>query len=296
VLEASELAYPIYRGDVAVDEILGICDAVVAFKVPTDIVARAPNLRWIHFTGVGMEGSLNDSLTASEVTITNSGGVNSVPIAEMVLSMMLIFAKSWPTFLAQQQDRVWRRHVLDELHGKTLGVVGLGHIGGAVTRLGKAMGMRVLGVKRHIPAAVKGVDEIFPPRQLMHVLSASDFVVLCVPLTDETHNMCGESELRAMRPHSYLINVSRGAVVQRGALLRALSEHWIAGAGLDAFHKEPLPSDDPLWDLPNVLITPHLAGDTPEFLDRVVRIVAGNLRRYISGQPLTNVINKELGY
>jgi phosphoglycerate dehydrogenase-like enzyme len=143
---------------------------------------------------------------------------------------------------------------------------------------------------------VKGVDEIFPPRQLMKVLSASDFVVLCVPLTYETHNMLGEAELRAMGPHSYLINVSRGAVVQRNALLRALSEHWIAGASLDAFHEEPLPSDDPLWDLPNVLITPHLAGDTPAFLDRVAGIVAENLRRYVSGQPLINVIDKELGY
>ena len=295
-LEASELAYPVYRENVAIDQILRYCDAVIAFKVPKDIVARAPNLRWIQFTGVGMESSLNDSLKASQVTITNSGGVHSIPIAEMVLSMMLVFAKSWPTFLAQQQEHLWKRHILSELHGKTLGVIGLGHIGSAIARLGKAMGMRVLGVKRHASRSVAGVDEIFFPRQLKQVLSASDFAVLCVPLTHETHKMLGEAELRSLKRHAFLINVSRGSVVQRSALQRALSERWIAGAALDAFHEEPLPPDDPLWELPNVLITPHLAGDTPAFLDRVAAIAAENLRRFTSGQPLINVIDKTLGY
>ena len=295
-VEATELTYPQFKPGVDVDAILHDCQVVIAFKLPADILERAPDLRWIQFTHAGVDEFLTDRLRESQIAITNISGVHSISMAEMVLSMMLIFVKSWPAFMEQKRERVWRRHVPRDLQGKTLGIIGAGNIGRAVARTGKFMGMRVLAVKRHVTGAIEGIDQLFPPSQLTSVLSASDFLVLCVPLTHETYHMLGAEELRAMSSGSYLINVSRGEVVEQEALIRALSEGPIAGAALDVFREEPLPEESPLWDMPNVLITPHIAGDTTAYLDRMTDVIAQNVRRYVSDQPLINVVDPVLGY
>jgi phosphoglycerate dehydrogenase-like enzyme len=174
----------------------------------------------------------------------------------------------------------------------------MGHIGGEVARLAKAFGCRVLATRRSVSerAAGEGVDELLPASALPYLLAQSDFVVLCVPLTGETRHLIGEAELRAMKPTAVLINIARGAVVDEAALVRALKEGWIAGAGLDVFEQEPLPEDSALWSLENVILTPHISGGTEIYNQRATGIFCENLRRYLAGEPLMNLADAERGY
>ncbi|MFC1895751.1 D-2-hydroxyacid dehydrogenase, partial [Thermodesulfobacteriota bacterium] len=160
----------------------------------------------------------------------------------------------------------------------------------------KALDMRVLGLRRHPDRPSPNVNEMFGPGQLRALLEKSDWVVVTAALTHETLGMIGEPELKAMKRSAHIINIARGAVIREEALVRALQEGWIAGAGLDVFEQEPLPPESPLWAMENVVVTPHVAGNTPHYAERIVRIFVENLRRYRSGQPLINVVDKSLGY
>jgi phosphoglycerate dehydrogenase-like enzyme len=184
------------------------------------------------------------------------------------------------------------------LRSKTVGIVGLGHIGREVARLAKAFGMRVVATRRSARQSQRAryVDRLFAPDQLLQLLSESDFVVLTLPLTKETHKIIGEAELRSMKPTAYLINVARGQVVDEEALARVLEEHRIAGAGLDVFTREPLPADSRLWKLPNVIISPHIAGYMENYSEQATAVFCENLRRYLGGKRLINVVGKERGY
>ncbi len=174
--------------------------------------------------------------------------------------------------------------------------MGLGAIGAKTAEKARGLGMRVLGLRRNPAKSCAYVERMYGPDGLGELLAQSDWVVLAAALTPETKHLIGEKELRRMKPSAYLINIARGSVIDEAMLVRALQEEWIAGAGLDVFEREPLPSDSPLWDMRNVVITPHFAGMTPHYSDRVIEIFCDNLQRYRSGEPLRNVVDKELAY
>jgi phosphoglycerate dehydrogenase-like enzyme len=279
-----------------------LAEADVLFTLslmPADLPSLAPNLRWIQLTSAGADRLLNSELLKSGIAITTASGIHAAPVGEYAVGMMVMLAKGWPALFRAQQRREWARIIPQELGGKTVAVIGMGNVGQEIARLAKALGMHVLGVRRSGASLESGdyvADEIVGPLELLAVLSRSDFVVICLPLTEETHHLIGELALRAMKPTAYLINVSRGAVVDEAALLRALTEGWIAGAGLDVFETEPLPEKSWLWQLNNVIITPHLAGETPIYNERAVDLFCDNLRRYLAGEPLRNVVDPSRGY
>jgi D-2-hydroxyacid dehydrogenase (NADP+) len=283
-----------------------LAEAEVLFTstvIPPDIVGRAPKLRWVQLTAAGAEELLDSELARSGVTLATASGIHAVPIGEYVMGAMLAFAKGLPGATRAQAARIWRPYLAEELYGKTVGILGLGAIGGYVAKLAKADGMRVLAIRRSVrrravgqKAAVADVDELLPPSDLPYLLSQADYLVIAVPLTAESRGLIGERELRTMRPTARLINVSRGAVVDEAALVRALKEEWIAGAALDVFQEEPLAPDSELWGMDNVILTPHISGGTPVYMERAVALFCDNLRRYLAGEPLRNAVDLKRGY
>lgn len=259
------------------------------------LLTRIPNLRWVHTISAGVDHLLFPELRESDAILTNASGVFNVPIAETVMAYILAAVKRLPEFWARQRERRWEKLPLRELRGLTVGIVGLGDIGAEVARLSRAFGMRVLGLRRR-PAPSDVADEVMPPGRLHDLLARSDFVVIAVPLTSETRGMIGRAELAAMKPDAWLINISRGAIVDEEALIEALREGRIGGACLDVFAQEPLPPESPLWDLPNVIITPHNSWSSPHIEEREIDLFLENLRRYVAGQPLLNVVDKQAGY
>ena len=259
------------------------------------LAASIPNLRWVHTISAGVDHVLFPELASSDTVLTNASGVFNVPIAETVLTYMLAVVKRLPEFLEQQRAHRWHKLGLQELRGRTVGILGLGDIGTEVARLCRAFGMHVLGMRRH-PRPSEHADEVLPPDRLHDLLSRSDFVVITLPLTSETRGLIGRAELAAMKPDGWLINIARGAIVDEEALLEALRERRIGGACLDVFAEEPLPEDSPFWDLPNVIITPHNSWSSPHIQEREIELFLENLRRYVSGEPLLNVVDKQAGY
>jgi len=283
-----------------------LAEAEVLFTstvIPSDIVGRAPKLRWVQLTAAGAEGLLDSELARSGVTLTTASGIHAVPIGEYVMGAMLAFAKGLPAAMRAQAERIWRPYLAEELYGKTVGILGLGAIGGYVAKLAKADGMRVLAIRRSVrrraggqKAAIADVDELLSPSDLPYLLSQADYLVIAVPLTPESRGLIGERELRTMRPTARVINISRGAVIDEAALVRALKEGWIAGAALDVFQEEPLPPDSELWGMDNVILTPHISGGTPVYMERAVALFCDNLRRYLAGEPLRNAVDLQRGY
>ena len=280
------------------DSVLGRAEVIFGLRLPSNLLSRAPRLKWAQMVSAGVD-FVDKAIIESGVIITTASGIHAIPISEWVLGVSLMLAKQAPRLWANQQRRHWERFVPAELSGKTMGVIGLGNIGTQVARLAKAFGMRVVATRRSqvAPAFGQGdTDELLPPPQLHELLARSDFVVLSLPLTAETTKLFGEAELRAMKPTAYLINISRGAVVDEAALIKALKEGWIAGAGLDVFETEPLPPESELWGLPNVILSPHIAGMTEEYQARATKLFCDNLSRYLAGQKLINEVSKERGY
>jgi phosphoglycerate dehydrogenase-like enzyme len=250
----------------------------------------------------------------SDVSITTTSGIHATPIAEYVLASILAHRWRVPLWTRCQREAEWPSGRWDlyaqpELRGSTLGIVGYGSIGREVGRLGRAFGMRVLALRRSAGHAEQGYtvtdtgdpqgeapEQFYPPAELHAMLADCDYVVIALPLTSATFHYIGEAELRAMKSTAYLVNISRGAVVDEAVLIQALREGWIAGAGLDVFEQEPLPADSPLWTLENALISPHVAGFTPRYDERAVELFAQNLARYTAGEPLLNLLDKTQGY
>jgi len=248
-------------------------------------------LRWFHTFSAGVDSPVFQVLIDRGTLLTNSSGASAPSIAQYVLAMMLYRTKRIDEWHEQQRRHAWEPVAASELTGQTAGIVGTGAIGGEVARLARAFGMRVLGVRRSGKPA-RYVDEMLPMRRLPSLLKRSDFVVLACPLTKETQGLIGEGELRAMKPTATLINVARGRVVDEPALVRALREGWIAGACLDVFHVEPLPADSPLWDLANVVVTPHNSGFSPLNMERSMAIFLDNLARFAAGKKLRNLVTQ----
>ena len=246
-----------------------------------------PNLRWFHSFSAGVDNPAFRALLDRGITLTNSAGSTSQPIAQYVIGMMLRIAKRMDAWADAQRRHDWHPLETEELTGKTIGIVGVGNIGGEVARLAKAFRMRVVGCRRR-QRRPRFVDELVPPDRLADLLEASDYVVLAMPLSAATERIIGETELRAMRPHSWLINISRGRVVDEEALIRALQDGRIGGACVDVFQEEPLPEASELWSLPNVIVTPHNSGWSPLNLERGSELFLANLDRYVAGRPLRN--------
>ena len=246
----------------------------------------------------GVNVVLNREIIESPVTLTNVSGIHATPIGEVVLQYMLMFVKRAPLHFQHKLERRWNRLTPTVLRSKTVGIVGLGSIGREVARLAKAFGMRVLATRRSAKQAgrTRYVDMLLPPEKLKELLAESDFVVLALPLTPETSQIIGEDELRAMKSTAYLINIARGDVVDEEALTRALEENRIAGAGLDVFATEPLPPDSKLWELPNVILSPHVAGGMEDYVPRATEVFLENLARYTSGRKLLKAVDKNRGY
>ncbi|MCJ7491878.1 MAG: D-2-hydroxyacid dehydrogenase [Dehalococcoidia bacterium] len=259
------------------------------------VLAAAPKLRWFQSTSAGVDELIGAGFGERGVLVTTSSGVHATPIGEFALHLILMFAKQARRAIDAQRERRWDRFTPTELKDATIGVVGLGHIGSEVARLAKGFGCRVLAMDRTRPDA-GAADELLRPAELPRLLAESDYVVLSVPLSKETRHLIGEVELRAMKPAAVIINVCRGAVVDEGALTRALKEGWIAGAGLDVFEREPLPPESELWGMENVIISAHITGGTAHYFERAVPIFCENLRRYLEGRPLLNAIDPERGY
>jgi phosphoglycerate dehydrogenase-like enzyme len=266
--------------------------------MPREALARtvegAPRLRWIHTCTAGFDWVTIPPVMEREIMITRSAAAYHIPIAEYVLTYMLLAAKRVPQLLQAQAERRWAPPEPDELTDRTIGIVGAGAIGGEVATRCRAFGMRVLGMRRSARPA-PGCDETLGPERLPELLGRADYVLLACPLTDETRGMIGAAQLRQMRPTAHLINIARGALIVEEALIAALREGWIAGACLDAFETEPLPPESPLWTLPNAVITPHCSYRSPRGLERVLVEFGANLRRHLRGEPLQNSLGAQ-GY
>jgi phosphoglycerate dehydrogenase-like enzyme len=260
----------------------------------------APNLKWLQATSAGI-GQLvaNAGLAETNIIFTTASGVHAVPLAEYCLTAMLMFTKLAFHLVAEKERKHWARYCAGQLRGRTLAVIGLGRVGVEVARLARAVGMHVVGSKRTLngvsPADLH-VDQLYAWTDLLSMLGVADFVVLIVPHTAETEGMIGAKELAAMKQGAVLINIARGVVVDEPALIRALQSGHLGGAALDVFAIEPLPPDSPLWEMPNVLISPHSASTADNENEKIVALFCDNLRRYLTGQPLQNVLDKKRLY
>lgn len=280
-------------------------EIVVALGLSDDDLARAQRLRWLSSWAAGVERVARPSLLSRGIVLTNASGVHGPNIAEHLLAMILMFTRAMPRLYRAQLARRWERSSASradgpgELTGKTLLIVGLGRIGEALAARARPFGVRLVAVK-HDPSARHdagvAVDELVGMDALDEVLGRADHVCLTVPLTRDTHHLIDARRLALMRPTACLYNISRGAVVDQAALVDALRSGRLAGAGLDVFEHEPLPDDSPLWDLHNVILTPHVAGLTPHYFERAAALFADNLDRFLSGQPLRNAYDPARGY
>jgi D-2-hydroxyacid dehydrogenase (NADP+) len=266
-------------------------------QFPRDLLERTSRLKWIQVMSAGVD-RLPEEILKSQVRIVTTSGLHGTPMGELVLEMMLMFVKDAPGCLQMKQARAYKRYKPKLLRGQTVGILGLGVIGREIARLCKAFGMRVIGLRRSrgLEHPSPDVDLVYPPEQLHALLAESDYVVLALPLTKETQGLIGEKELRSMKPSACLVNVARGAIIDEVALLRALEEKWIAGAGLDVFIKEPLPPESRFYELPSVIFSPHISGEMPDYESRATEIFCENLGRYIAGGPFLHEVDREKGY
>jgi phosphoglycerate dehydrogenase-like enzyme len=266
-------------------------------KLLRDVFLMCKNVLWVHSRSAGLDSVLFPELVASNVPMTNGSGVFSQSLGEFSLAAILYFAKDFRRMLRNQMAGVWEQFDVEEIDTQTVGIVGYGDIGRAVAKRVHPMGMTVLALKRHPPEAVDPlVDQFYKTEDLLAMLPRCDYVVVCLPLTAETHHMMSDAEFAAMKPTAVIVNVGRGPVIDQAAMVRALTEKRIKGAGLDVFEHEPLPAGDPMYRLENVLLSPHTADHTKDWLNQAMRFFMEQYGRFIKGAPLENVVNKSLGY
>jgi phosphoglycerate dehydrogenase-like enzyme len=278
-------------------------EIVVAWSIRPEQIKAARKLRWIHSPAAAVHQLMFPELVASDVTLTNAREVHGPVVAEHVIALIFALAKKIPGSVALQQKHVWGQQILwdefprvREVAGATLGIIGLGSIGRPVVKSAKALGMRVIAVREHPEKGSDGADAVFGPAQINEVFRQADYVVLAAPVTESTKAIANAERLALMKSGACLINVGRGPLVDEPALAAALREKKIGGAALDVFPKEPLAVDSPLWDLPNLLITPHTAALTEKLWERHYALFSENLRRYLKGLPLLAVVDKRKGY
>ncbi len=259
----------------------------------------APNLKWVHTMSAGAERFA--SMENTNTILTNSSGVHAVPIVEHVIGMILSFERNLHLYRDNQLQRKWVREddanlKLTELKGKTVCVVGLGDIGLRLCKILKAFETKIVGVKRSAADKPDYVDQLFTADRIKEALAGADYVVLCIPHTKETYRMFGPEMLKSMKKGSVLINIGRGGIVDENALIKSINDGHLRGAGLDVFEKEPLPEQSPLYGMKDVIITPHVSGSTPHYIDRAIEIFCNNIKAYPDVKKMSNIVDKKKGY
>ncbi len=288
------------RAPEEIARLLGEVEIIAGFGMPYERLHEAPQLRWMQQWGAGVDWLMQHPAAREHpFVLTNASGVHAVPISEHVLGLMLMFARGLHHAVRAQQRHEWWRpghQGVFELVGATLLVVGVVAFGSRIAALAGGFGMRVEGIRGDPTVASPEVDALYGPAELMPCLTRADIVVLCVPHTVETHHMIDAAALAQLKRSAYLINIGRGGTIDEAALATALRDGQLAGAALDVFEVEPLPADSPLWGSDHVIVSGHYAGNTPRYHRRAMAIFLENLRRYCAGEPLTNVVDKQLGY
>jgi phosphoglycerate dehydrogenase-like enzyme len=278
-------------------------DIFVGFMLTPQQLAAAKKLRWIHVTAAGVSQLMRADVRERGIVITNSRGVHAIPMAEHTIGMMVALAHKFPASMHAQMQRKWAQVELwetpprpSELYGRTLLLVGFGAVGREIAKYVKPFGMHVW-VVTHSGRADSGLAErVFAPKDLDRALSEADYAVIAAPDTPETRAMIGERQLAAMKPSAFLINMSRGSLVDEEALVKALRTRRIAGAALDVTTEEPLPATSPLWELENIFITPHTSAATEQLWERQKELLIGNLEKWFAGRELANLVDPERGY
>jgi phosphoglycerate dehydrogenase-like enzyme len=278
-------------------------EVFIGWSLRAEQLACAPNLKWIHSPAAAVHQLMYPELIQSPVVVTNSTGIHGPVVAEHAIAVLLALAKRLPQAMRYQAKKVWSQEQLwkerprpREVEGATVAVVGMGSIGREFARRANALGMTVLAVRENPDKGNGEADRVFGQSQIDEVLAQADYVLLCTPVTPATTGLINRARLKRMKPDAYLINVGRGPLVVEEDLARALREKVIAGAALDVFDEEPLPPASPFWSLENVLITPHTAAVTERLWERHYQLIVENLKRFLSGQPLLNQVDKKRGY
>jgi D-2-hydroxyacid dehydrogenase (NADP+) len=276
-------------------------DAEVVAGFPQELsqisLAQIPHVKWIHSFSAGMEKVLTAEIKASTIIVSNSSGVHAIPIAEHVLGFILLFAKKFHESFANQQQKEWKpSEEIAEIRGATLLVVGLGRIGTEIASVASGAGMRVLAVDRPEKEKPGFVEKIYSADELLQALPEADYVVLSLPHTVETNHLFTMEKFRIMKQSAIIINIGRGGIIHEKELMKALKQNIIGGAGLDVTEEEPLPADSPLWEMENVVITPHHSSRTKQRMDRTINLFCSNIKAYIQGEPLLTLVDKQKGY
>jgi phosphoglycerate dehydrogenase-like enzyme len=282
---------------------LAQCDVALTWILSAAELASAPRLAWVHPSAVAVETLALPELFARGIVVSNSRGVQSVPIAEHVFAVLLALARQLPLAFERQLERRWSQNEFTGaklpwlLSGRTMGLLGVGTIGGAIASRAAAFGMNVIALRRRADGPpVPGVERFLAPGDLDTLLGESDVLVIAAPLTPETTQLIGADQLARMKPGAVLINVGRARIIDHVALGDAIRTGHLGGASLDVYHQEPLPPDDPLWSLPNVVLTPHTSGYRTGHWDEVIDLFSDNLQRFLAGQPVRFRVEPELGY
>lgn len=285
------------------DAVIVEADIVLGFAVRAGNLARAQRLRWVHLTAAGVGGQLFPAFVDSPVVLTNARGLHATSMSEHALGMMLTLERRLHRARDAQRERHWAQGTLveelpaiGELAGRTLGLVGFGEVGRAIAHRARAFDMEVIAVRRNPQSPAAPAHTQWGPERLPELLARADWLALVPPLTAETRGLMDAAAFSRMKPSARLLNLGRGGLVDEAALLDALRAGSLAGAALDVAVEEPLPASSPLWDMPEVLITPHLAGQGPRYWERALVQFEGNLQRYIAGEPLMNTVDKRAGY
>ncbi len=295
---------------------LADCDIMVTFRVPNELARRAPGLKWIHLMSAGVEHALHAGVfDKPDILLTNSSGIHGTTIGEYILASMLAYAHQIHIPLRAQTRHEWvpQRHFMKtvfDLRGKTVGIVGYGSIGRETGRLAQGFGMEVYALKRDphdhtdpgwcAPSVGDPEGRIpkrwFGPDQRLELVALSDFIVVTLPLTPETRHFLGAAEFAVTKPAAYVVNVGRGEVIDQDAMIEALQSGRLGGAGLDVTTPEPLDAGSALWDIENVLLTPHVSGARQGYNDAACEVFVENLRRFTSGRKMVNLIERSRGY
>ncbi len=281
------------------EQLAEVADADVIFGgFSRELFSRAEKLKWVQVMGAGVNGLLFPEFVESDIILTSAKGYVGTHLADQTWALLLGLLRGIGRAVRERtwDNRMSIRNETWELEGRTLGIVGLGGTGIETARRAIGFGMRVIAVDPEDIPKLTFVDEVWKMDRFYDLLEQSDVVSICAPLTEETQGMFDLEAFRRMKPHALLLNVTRGKIVDGPSLLQALEEGLIGGAGLDVTPEEPLPQDSPLWDMKNVIITPHVAGGSPLRTDRTVDLFCESLKRFISGEPLMSVIDKRKGY
>jgi len=285
------------------NEEIADADIAISWSLRGEQIKAAKKLKWIHSTATAVHALMSDELRASTILVTNARDVHGPVVAEHAMALVFALAKRLPQAMRYQQQKHWAQEDIwaaaappRELKAATITIVGLGGIGRPLARMASALGMRVLGVREHPERPKEGVEKTYGFDDLDRALSEAAFVVLALPVTPKTHHLMNAARLARLRPEACLINVGRGVLIDEEALIAALQKNSFAGAALDVTEKEPLSPNSPLWQMDNVLITPHIAGLTEQMWERHYSIFTENLRRFLKGEPLLWTVDKQMGY